>query len=134
MADDQAPRADFAGRAVEGSVTVGGVGAIHFTEHLAPDGTLAGRAGPPGEPDRWRWTGTWSIVADRLCRTVPAVNVVACLIVGTSGGAMSLRPTIGKLGAAFGTVTATLMPDGIPLAGWTAPAAIAFALGGGPGT
>ena len=108
-----------------------GAGKLLFAERLAPDGTLTGEAGPPDDPGRWRWTGTWTIDGNGLCRVVPAVNTVACLALEMDRGSVSIRRITGKLGGGAAPTKATLVPDGVPLPGWTASTAVSFAFGGG---
>lgn len=114
-----------AGRTITGGIPAA---ALVFAETLHADGTLGGTAGPAEEPDRWTWSGRWSIDHGRLCRDVPATNTTACLALARDGDRLvALRPRGKGSPPPIGTF-ARLLPDGPAIDAWSAPAAVVLAL------
>ena len=119
------------GSVVTGTLVVASFGPVVFTETLLRGGRLIGLGGPPSDPERWSWSGTWDFAGDRLCRAVPATNSISCLTLRRDAREVTIARPAGKLGDGNTTrVEARLFPGDVALRNWTVPAAVVFALRG----
>lgn len=91
------------------------------TERFHPDGTLVGSAGPAEDPDRYRWTGRWTLDGDRLCLVVPETNTRDCRRLVREGDVVRILRPRGKVGAVPASAVEARL-DGTPVLGWTIPA------------
>ncbi len=51
---------------------------LAFREVFDAGGTVAGTAGPPDDPERYAWSGTWTVARSRPCIHIAATNSREC--------------------------------------------------------
>jgi hypothetical protein len=131
--DDEGLGRLFAGRSIEGTVTVGPGREVRFAEDFAPDGAWNGHAASPGGGALWSWHGVWTVEGGALCRAAVETNTRECARIAPEGPGFVAARDAGKLGApGLTAAVARFAGTDQGIAGWTASALAVLILAEGP--